>query len=274
MLNPFKYINQNLVSSPEAQKANLGSKLQKFYEKTLSYPAFLEATMKPEFWEPVKNEAKEILAKKNECQILEFGAGKTGFAKYLGDMRKKVSLSVQDVTSINTSYLKSHADNVIIGPIKSITGKYDIIFSTFVWEHVCDPAATIEHLFAILKPGGSLFLVAPRYDFPFYISNSAKHLSYLQKLTICLWLPLRRILAKIRRKADFLIHLDPAVFHLPFSRDIDAIHWVSLVDLELSIPKGFSIRKLRLPHACSLKEALWARFLLLNIQISKIEAND
>ncbi|MEM9213299.1 MAG: methyltransferase domain-containing protein [Cyanobacteria bacterium P01_F01_bin.150] len=116
------------------------------------------------------------------CSIFEFGAGCTRFSWHLeSDLRSKVSYDVQDVTYVNFDYLKEEADSAHIGKIQDVDNNYDIIFSTFVWEHITDPQSTLQHLLILLKPGGSIFIVSPRYEFPFYISPSEKHLSKIKR---------------------------------------------------------------------------------------------
>jgi SAM-dependent methyltransferase len=137
-----------------------------------------------------------------------------------------------------------------------------------VWEHITNPCSVIEHLINILNPGGSIFIASPRYDFPFYLSPSAKHLSVVNKIRIGIWLQWRRLLVLFGDSPDFLIHCDPAVFHLPWFRDADAVHWVSLWDLKRFLPKNLQIERLHIPVK-GFRSRIWENFLLLFVRIRK-----
>lgn len=269
MTNVVQYIANNLVSSTNKPDETLGQQLQDFYSRIKDYPAFDGETNKPEFWVPIKKELITLLGKKSQCRVLEFGCGKTGFGPWLGELRENVIFDVQDITITNGEHLKKVSDGAFFEPLTSIKNKYDLIFSTFVWEHVSNPQETLKHLLGLLNPGGSLFIVSPRFDFPFYLSNSTKHLSLLQKLAIGLWLLFRRVLAIIKRQPSFIIHLDPAVFHIPFYRDTDAVHWVSYFDLKFSLTADYIMKKNFTHTQKTLKGKFWEQFLLLDVRIQK-----
>jgi hypothetical protein len=81
---------------------------------------------------------------------LEVGAGRTGFANLLGNMRRQLEFHVQDITERNQEYLNTVADKVWLCRPTDIRGTYDIIFSTFVYEHMTRPRATRQHLLTML----------------------------------------------------------------------------------------------------------------------------
>lgn len=259
---------KNFGNEDNTKVIELRQDLDSFYSKTQEYTPFHESNSKPEFWQPIKANAQEILERTGSCRILEIGAGCTGFADYLQDLRKLVIFDTQDVTPSNKDYLLNNSDNIYIGDICDIQNKYDIIFSTFVWEHISNPRTVINHLLNLLNPGGSLFIVSPRYDFPFYLSPSAKHLSFFQRLRISIWLQWRRLLVLNGGSPDFLLHFDPALFHCPWFRDADAIHWVSLWDLKNHLPKNIQLERLRIP-VTGFRSKIWENFLLLFVRIKK-----
>ncbi|MDC0359011.1 class I SAM-dependent methyltransferase, partial [Oligoflexia bacterium] len=219
---------------------------------------------KERFWHPIKDAIQSRLKKLEQCRVLEFGAGRTGFRSYISDLRDHTIFDVQDVTPVNQEYLQHEADCVHIGPVEMINEKYDIIFSTFVWEHVSNPKATLTHLLQLLNAGGSLFLISPRYDFPLYLSPSLKHASLVKRGLVAMWLLIKRASVTLGGAPQFLIHLDPALFHGPWFRDADAIHWVSLWDLKRICA---SLRNVKLPACNTLKERFWAKFCLLYVEI-------
>jgi hypothetical protein len=185
-------------------------------------------------------------------------------------MRCQVTFDVQDITAANMPYLCEKADSVCIGEVTEIQQTYDIIFSTFVWEHLSRPDEVYQHLLGMLAAGGALFLAAPRYDLPFYIPASAKHLPKRERLQIGVYLLYRRCLAIVRKQPEFLIHLDPACLSHPWFRDADAIHWVSYLDLLYALPSPFTVQRLRLP-CTGIKGRVWESFCLLFVKIQRTE---
>jgi SAM-dependent methyltransferase len=252
----------------DVQASKLRAKLDDFYAKTREYDAFQESNYKPEFWQPIKVSIQECLEAKDSCHILEFGAGCTGFGDYLQELKHRVIFHVQDVTASNREYLLTQADQVHICDVYSIQEKYDIIFSTFVWEHITNPKVVLDHLLNLLNPSGSIFLASPRYDFPFYLSPSSKHLPIIERFRIAIWLQWRRLYVLLTGRPDFLIHFDPAVFHRPWFSDADAIHWVSLGDLKYHLPKDLDLERLHIPTT-GFRSKIWESFLLLFVRIRK-----
>ncbi len=266
-LKKFSIESDNSVSE-------LRQKLDIFYSSCQEYTPFHEPNYQPKFWQFIKNKIVKCLEMKGNCKVLEMGAGCTGFAAYLEDLREQVIFDVQDVTDTNKNYLLGQADHVYIGDVTEIEDSYDIIFSTFVWEHITTPQAVLEYLVNILNPHGSIFIISPCYDFPFYLSPSAKHLSKLKRFLLGIWLVFNRLKVIIINKPKFLIHLDPAVFKSSWFRDSDAIHWVSFWDLKAYINNKYNqqlkLHKLKINMSNnSFKTWFWHSFLLLFVEIEK-----
>ncbi len=259
---------KNFGHEDSVKAIELRQGLDSFYSQTQEYTPFHEANSQPNFWQPIKANLQEIIEQTDSCRILEFGAGCTGFANYLQELRTSINFDVQDVTASNKGYLLTQADNVYICDLCNIQDKYDIIFSTFVWEHITNPRAVINHLLTLLNPGGSIFIASPRYDFPFYLSPSAKHLSLFERFQISIWLQWRRLRVLVGCNPDFLLHFDPAVFHRPWFCDADAIHWVSLWDLKRYLPKNIQLERLHIP-VTGFRSKIWENFLLLFVRIKK-----
>lgn len=228
----------------------LRKRMDEFYQTTSAYDAFNTPATKgrPE-WVPVGECIRAVVARKNSCRVLEFGCGRTGFGTFLGELRSKVQLHLQDVTDRNKPYLDTQAEHLWVGDVRSIKEKYDVIFSTYVWEHVTEPRATLSHLLSLLEPGGSLFIFCPRYDLPGYVPPSARHYPRITRMRLALWLAGRRLTGWLFGRPDFLIHTDPSLFHRPWYRDADAIHWPAWNDLKAAIPKGYNLR----PVECEAK---------------------
>ncbi len=63
------------------------------------------------------------------------------------------------------------------------TGAFDVVVSHDVLEHVDDPAASLDEVLRVLKPGGTAFLVFPPYDGAF-----SHHLDYVSRMPALHWL--------------------------------------------------------------------------------------
>jgi hypothetical protein len=248
----------------------LHTKLLNFYNTTEDYSAFAEPSYHPQFWSAIKQKVQTVIARKGKCVLLEIGAGKSDFGTFLEGLRSQTVFCVQDITNANEDHLKKVADRVYIGGLESLEDTFDVIFASFVLEHLTRPRHTIDHLIAHLNHSGSLFLLNPRYDFPFYLSPSCKHRPALMRFLIGLWLQFRRLNVLMGAAPDFLLDGDPSVFHRPWFRDADAIHWVSLWDLKRQIPKSCRLSRVPLNYA-GWRGSLWERWCLLSVEIAKIE---
>lgn len=261
-----------ITTETDPRVVALQEELNRFYYAPPKYTSFEhDMQMLPDYWHPIVAEIRRRVAGGQQSQlirVLEFGAGKTGFGTFVGDLRSAIRFEVQDITAHNRSYLESHADQVHICDLSQINGPYDVILSTFVYEHICNPRQTLEHLLSIMAPGGTMFIAAPRYGMPLYIPPSARHYSRIKQYAISGWLALQRIMARIDRKPRFLIHLDPAVLRVPWYRDADAIHWVSLHDIHLATPFGYTCRRVRL-KATTWRYWVWEVFLLAYVRIDR-----
>jgi len=252
-------------SEEEGRRADLEKRLQVFYSSVEDYEAFQKENWKPDFWLPIRSAIESTLVR-GSCKVLEIGAGRTGFANYLGDLRGRIEFHVQDITKRNHEFLSEVANKVWLCEVTDIGETYDVIFSTFVYEHMTKPKATLEYLLGMLKPKGSIFVASPRYDFPGYLSPSAGHLSWTRRLELATQLILRRLSVLMGGSPAFLIHFEPAAFHGSWFRDADAVHWVSLWDLKRWLPDGALMHTMTI-NATGLRGRFWARFLLLFVQI-------
>jgi hypothetical protein len=79
-----------------------------------------------------------------------------------------------------------------------------------------------------------------------------------------------RLSTRLGGAPSFFIHVDPSMFHRPWYRDADAIHWPSIHDLRRATPKGYHFTQLHV-HQPGFKGMLWARLLLLFARITREE---
>lgn len=222
------FINEGTAAARE-----LRTRLDRFYAETKDYAAFYEASSQSDCWRFVVARIREIVARVGSCRVLEIGAGRSGFAAALGAVRPSVHYTAQDVTARNSEWLRANADAAYVGDVQGLREEFDVIFSTYVLEHVTDPKAVLLKSWALLRPNGSLFVFCPRYDLPLYVPRSLRHHSRRKRLWIALQLCLRRLETMLRRRAAFLIVAEPAAFTVPWRPDVDAVHLVSALDLRL-----------------------------------------
>lgn len=260
-------MNGILTTEHDPAVADLRVRLDEFYARAAGYSAFAQPSDLPAQWAHVREAIAKCVETRGRCRALEIGAGRTGFARSLGGWRERVHFAAQDVTAANRAWLEEEADAVHIGPIASLEGPFDVIFSTFVFEHVSDPEGTLRKLVALLSPGGKLFIFCPRYDWPFYVSHSADHYGPARRLALGGWLLLRRWRTLVTGRPAFVVHRDPAVLHLPWEIDRDAIHWVSWFDVRAFFRGRAEIRKLPIP-AGSVKDWIVKNLLQMNVVVT------
>lgn len=254
----------------------LREKLECFYNSSNEYTPFKTPSDQRSCWEHLVVEIGRRLKDKStsKLKILEVGAGKTGFGLFLNQqsLRRSIEYHVQDITRINEVWLRNQADSVFFGDVlmsKMISG-YDIIFSTYVLEHVTNPPAHLDRLWSLLDSRGDLFIFSPRYDLPGYICPSARHLCKIKQFQFGLQAIVARLFSWITKQPQFLIQNDLAAFYLPFYSDSDAVHWVFLQDIEAwAAHRKASLKRLKLGQpAFPSKDWLIKRFCTLAVQIS------
>jgi SAM-dependent methyltransferase len=259
-IDPFRRI-------PAQQLSQLEQRMQAYYAAVPDYPAFHSPSHHPLEWRHVLAEVRSRSGSSQEpVAILEFGSGRSGFRGWLrqqlgSDVTAPVSITCQDVTATNQAYLQEVADQVLIAPLVEGVlppASFDLIFSTHCFEHVARPEALLHTCITLLKPGGALLLFAPRYDLPFYLSPSSVNLAPVPRLLLGIRLLLIRWLTRLRGKPAFVIDTAPACLDRPFVRDADAIHWVSVHDVQLFARRhGLSLSRLDVSHRSAPPSKQW-----------------
>lgn len=199
----------------------LSDRLTEFYANTRDYDAFEAESWHPVLWSQMAPRFQSLPAGKT-LRILELGAGRSGLARYLSDQpgwRARAHLTCQDITSQNADHLRAGADEVHLGPLEELHGQWDVITHAYVLEHITRPRAFLSQAFNRLSPNGLQLIQCPRYDLPFYTPPALDHLHCSTRL--------RFNLRRLGSRRAFEIMADPALFHLPFQRDRDAVHLVS-----------------------------------------------
>jgi len=83
----------------------------------------------------------------------------------------------------------------------------------------------------------------------------------------------RHIVVVTTRRPAFLLHKDPAVFHKPWFRDADAVHWVSILDMKYVLPRGWIMNKIGI-SARGLMSRFYEKYMLLFVEIRRDDRID
>jgi SAM-dependent methyltransferase len=229
-----------------ADTEDVGACLSDFYASTRDYLAFHAPSSQTLLWSHLTSELRDRVpttVSRKPC-VLEVGAGRSGLAGYLQSigLRDKVQLHAQDVTAQNAAWLEEHFDAVTIGAVGEVPGEFDFVISSYVFEHVTSPRGFLDSVWGKLAPGGVIMMTCPRYDAPFYLPPSVDHVAAPRKLALACYVVWRRLLTLIMGRPAWLVLKDPAVFHLPFSIDRDAVHWVSWFDIRAHWPQATRLK--------------------------------
>lgn len=227
-------MSKRFVSNPVAsdpQIVQLAGQLKDFYSSTDSYTAFQAPVDQSQWHTLCKAYVVKMIDQHSSITILEVGAGRTSFSSVLAEARSRVEYHVQDITTRNYNYLRHVADKVWMCDVKHINSCYDIVLSTFVLEHIPSPSDFLQHVRRLIKPGGLHIVFCPSYVLPGYICPSLRHLSKRQQVCLHAKLLFENIRAAVDHQPRFFVNTDPAVFHMPWFRDADAIHCVTEPDL-------------------------------------------
>jgi SAM-dependent methyltransferase len=264
-----------LLSNPSSTHpaiVELRSRLDDFYAKTTNYLAFQATVQRDAEYALIDELLVDAIAGRTDgrARILELGAGRSGYRQYLDQHHpNKFQYDAQDVTASNGEYLRPLCDKLFIGDISAMQGEYDLILSTFVFEHISNPLEFLSHVKRLLAQGGWHVIFCPRYDWPGYVCPSMRHLSRLRQLLHSAWLSSSRLMSRLDRRPRFWVNLDPSMFHGPWFRDADAVHLVGRFDVEQwHRLNGFDVRRLYL-RCGGMKEFILRRLLTLNLAARK-----
>lgn len=233
-----------------------------FYANAAEYFAKPETEGGSRFHTAVLPLLRELAAGRGALSILEVGAGRSALPRWLKslDLGVPLSVSVQDVTAINEAHLRREADEVLIGPLErhAIAGRFDLVLSTFVYEHVARPRAFLDRCLEALRPGGKLVLFSPKYVLPGYVPPSLRHLPLLARHLATLRSSLGAAWSWLSGRPAFLVVRRPAFLDGPWFRDADAVHLVHPIDARLHLRGRAEARPLPL-QVLSFKDWRWQR---------------
>lgn len=240
-----------------------------FYQNTRDYSAFESSTDRRELYSKAIDALKEI-ASKRPLRILELGAGRTAFPQYLESLQIPVEFHAQDVTPANLEYLRPLCKTIHICDITEIrSDPFDLVLSSYVFEHVSAPRFFLEEIDRLLAPGGWHVLVCPRYDMPGYLCPSLRDRSLWQRLGLHVFLFGSRLRTLFDRRPRFWVNTRPSVLTTRWYRDSDAIHIASLIDVKAwNHNRGYKITTIP-AISRSWREWIMNRFLTIRVACQK-----
>ena len=255
-----------ISETQEAQIADLEAKMLHFYQTVPDYTAFENTSHHPALWDRVIQHVRSWSAT-DPIRILEVGAGRSGFARYLQkhapELRCRLHLGFQDVTAKNEDFLRDEGDSVFIGRVEAVEGEWHVVMHAYVLEHVVRPISFFESILRLLAPGGFHLFLSPRYDRVVYLPPALDHLSRGERWAIA-------YKAAFSNRGFWLLS-DPAALHLPFQRDRDAVHPVSRRAIVHLHRDRARVTSFPLPSG-SLKDYILKAFLTARMEIQKLPA--
>lgn len=263
------------AQAPEDRDAlqDLTAKLAHFYAEPGDYFDAAEGS-KERFYDALRPFLKGFVNKGKVARILEVGAGRTAFRSWLHQAFPDLAAEfvVQDITPANAAFLAKAADRSVIGSLAELADReaesFDLIFSTFVFEHVVDPHRFLDQSLVLLRPGGTLAIFCPMYIMPAYRPPALRHRPKLWQYWTSIKLGFGAFVARLTGRVDFLIVREPALLAGSRHLDADAIHLVRPGDARRHL-KGRATPLRLSVRTRGLRDFLWRHLALLAVAYQK-----
>ena len=118
---------------------------------------------------------RSIVAQYPDAAILELGGGRRPSFQLSELPDNLKSYTVNDISDEELSLVPEGYDTAcfdVAGDASGFEGRYDVVFSRFLAEHVRDGRAMHRNIYKVLKPGGVAFHLIPTlYALPFVINR-------------------------------------------------------------------------------------------------------
>jgi SAM-dependent methyltransferase len=254
---------------------SLERRLFDFYASAEDYFAQPETQEGSRFHKALLPLLRALAGERGSLSLLEVGAGRSALPRWLRslDLGVPLHIAVQDVTPINEAHLRAAADEVLIGPLDrhGLASRFDLVLSTFVYEHVARPRQFLDQCLLALRPDGKLVLFSPKYVLPGYVPPSLRHLPLAQRHLATLRSSLRALWSRLSGRPAFLVVRCPAVFEGTWFRDADAVHLVHPIDARLHLRNRAEADALQV-DVLSFKDWRWQRAALHAQVFTKLSA--
>ena len=187
--------------------------------------------------------------------VLDLACGTAEMGNVIGKRANYVGIDISEIgIRMAREYMKETSKitlmkcDVNMLPFKD--NSFDVIFSTYSFEHFLNPSKVLRESKRVLKEGGRLFILSPAYDNPFFnppsISfSSIAHLSFGKKIAsrkfrelICHFINRVKYLvrqtikqAKLFLNKDYFVFeiiKNPRVLKNDYSPDMDVVYVVSI----------------------------------------------
>lgn len=248
----------------------LSTALSSFYEETVDYSAYQEVVHHEELFALLLPFIQTAVENLGRVKILEIGAGKTSLPTFLRKHNiSSFDYTAQDIVEKNLDYLNSVSDEVFIGKIVDMEGKFDFIIHTYVLEHIANPLEFLSNVHRLLNNGGWHIIFCPKYDIPGYIPPSIRYGSIFKQVSKHLGILFQIYYGRLTGIERFIVNKEPAIFHKQWFRDADAVHFVSKSNIvEWHRKKGYLLKTFQ-KNSQGVKSFLVNNFLTLNIGFQK-----
>lgn len=118
---------------------------------------------------------RSLVARYPNADLLELGGGRRPSFHFTEMPDNLNSYTVNDISESELALLPGGYDRAcfdVSGDASAFEGRYDIVFSRFLAEHVRDGRAMHGNVYKVLKPGGVAFHLIPTlYALPFVINR-------------------------------------------------------------------------------------------------------
>jgi len=255
-------VKANRASSKSARR-ELARRLEAFYADNVCYYAEAAESEKEPLLVALLPIIKQLLRSDERVCVLEIGAGMSQLPEFLYRhfSRHQVSITAHDINDINSAYYSNQGIATIFGPLEEISGKYDLIVSFFVYEHVPEPVEFLNKIDALLEEGGYLCFVCPKYTMPLYVPPALRHFQIHKQLRLNFQLVVSSMLSRLTGRPNFWVETEPAVFSRAWTRDSDAVHMVSSSDLLIHLRPKYVFERYEIPLGRGLRG--WLRPLMM-----------
>ncbi|MGB2890584.1 MAG: class I SAM-dependent methyltransferase [Candidatus Acidiferrales bacterium] len=105
---------------------------------------------------------------------------------------------------------------------------FDAVIASYVLEHAVEPVETLQEMCRVARPGGTIVLVGPAWDFPFWYPNSLRSKGHDRwwRLRYALSRSLGQLCGWCFGEFPFAGVDEPDAFHSDFVCDSDAVYIV------------------------------------------------
>jgi 2-polyprenyl-3-methyl-5-hydroxy-6-metoxy-1,4-benzoquinol methylase len=262
------------AQSVDARLSDVERRLSSFYTENSEY--YEEASGKKD---PIYHPLLSVLARKRgsvnrPLKVIELGAGRTSFPAFVRESKvfteADIDFLAHDINGTNSDFYEEHDIKYIIGDWEKVSqhAPFDVLFCTYVYEHLVSPHLFLENATRSLSDNGSLVIVCPKYVVPGYVPPAIRWLPSWQQHALTCRLSLSNLGAMFLKRPKFWICTDAAFSHRPFRRDYDAVHMVSSGDLRAYLEPRFSVRSFPLLRG-TWKERLLDKAMLMSVIIER-----